>query len=72
MAARLLRLRPRREVFVNLIESGDLSAGHAEAHRAQRRRREAARLLPAGPGPVADLVSIPTKHLLGVAVIARN
>ena len=40
---------------------------HAEAHRAQRGRREAARLLPARPGARPDLVT-PTKQLLGVGV----
>ena len=44
------------KMFGNLIESGDLEHRHAEAHRAQRRRREATRLLPAGTGSRPDLV----------------
>ena len=44
------------KMFWQLIQSGDLSHGHAEAHRAQPGRREGARLLPARPGSGPDLV----------------
>ena len=45
------------KMFGDLIESGDLSERHAEADRTQHGRREAPRLLPAGPGPGTDLVT---------------
>ena len=45
------------KMFGNLIESGDLSTGMQNRIAAQRGRREAARLLPAGPGSGADLVN---------------
>ena len=44
-------------MFMKLIESGDLSARHAEADRALHGRREAARLLPARRGTGPDLVT---------------
>ena len=40
-----------------LIESGDLQRRHAEADRAQRGRRETARLLPARRGTGSHLVA---------------
>ena len=45
------------KMYAKLIESGDLSRRHAEAHRTLTGRRETARLLPARRRPVTDLVT---------------
>ena len=47
------------KMFGNLIESGDLSTGMQNRIAAQRRRREVAWLLPAGPGSGPHLVTHP-------------
>ena len=49
VAARLLRLRPRSGAVPGSDEGRQALRGHAEADRAQPGRREAPRLLPAGP-----------------------
>jgi hypothetical protein len=41
-----------QKLYMKLMKEGKLSKGMSEAHRAQPGRREAARLLPAGRGPV--------------------
>ena len=45
------------KMFATLIESGDLSTGMQKRIERSAGRREVARLLPAGTGPGADLVS---------------